>query len=104
MAILRGRKTLRITGFPGTFEVRGLANAPGGREVPLKPGELREDQITLALVATQPAGPVKNWVPFYLFHILSVKTGRKAGEIHLRIGNTERLRLYGGARRLQCSA
>lgn len=61
-----------------------------------EPGELRDDDISLQLVATHPADPLKNWVPYYVFHILSVKTGRRAGEIHLRIGNTEHMRLYGG--------
>ena len=36
----------------------------------LEPGELREDDIILQLVATQPADPMKDWVPYYVFHIL----------------------------------
>jgi hypothetical protein len=39
----------------------------------LDPGELRDDRIILRLVATQPADPAKNWVPFYVFHIMSAK-------------------------------
>jgi len=62
----------------------------------LDPGELRDDGIILRLVATQPADPGKNWVPYYVFHIMSAKSGRRVGEIHLRIGNTEHMRLYGG--------
>jgi tagatose 1,6-diphosphate aldolase len=62
----------------------------------LDPGELRHDDIILQLVAAEPADPVKNWVPYYVFHILSANTGCRAGEIHLRIGDTEHLRLYGG--------
>jgi hypothetical protein len=68
----------------------------------LEPGELRDDGdsaadgIILQLVATHPADPVKNWVPYYVFHILSASTGHRAGEIQLRIGNTEHMRLYGG--------
>src|SRR5438067_8794678 len=62
----------------------------------LEPGELRDGDITLRLVATQPADPAKGWVPYYVFHIMSSKTGRRAGEIHLRIGDTEHMRLYGG--------
>jgi tagatose 1,6-diphosphate aldolase len=62
----------------------------------LDPGELRDDDIILQLVATQPADPMKGWVPYYVFHILSASTGRRAGEIHLRVGDTEHMRLYGG--------
>jgi predicted acetyltransferase len=62
----------------------------------LEPGELRDDEIVLRLVATQPAEPTKNWVPFYVFHITSAKTGSRVGEIHLRVGNTDHMRLYGG--------
>ena len=62
----------------------------------LDPGELREDGIVLQLVATRPAEPVKGWVPYYVFDILSAKTREKAGEIHLRVGDTRHLRLYGG--------
>ena len=68
----------------------------GGEFRFLDPGELRDDCIILRLVATQPADPVKNWVPFYVFHIMSASTGYRAGEIHLRIGSTEHMRLYGG--------
>jgi tagatose 1,6-diphosphate aldolase len=62
----------------------------------LDPGELRDDDIILSLAATQPADPAKNWVPYYVFHIMSAKTERRAGEIHLRVGNTDHMRLYGG--------
>src|SRR4051794_2316249 len=62
----------------------------------LEPGELRDGDMSLRLVATQPADPTKNWVPYYVFHIMSATTGYRAGEIHLRVGNTEHMRLYGG--------
>ena len=62
----------------------------------LEPGELHDDAIILRLVAAQPADPAKNWVPYYVFHIMSAKTGLRAGEIQLRVGNTEHMRLYGG--------
>jgi len=61
----------------------------------LEPGELRDADIRLRLVAIHPADPSKNWVPYYVFHILDAKTGRRAGEIHLRVGDTEHMRLYG---------
>jgi len=50
----------------------------------------------LHLAAKQPADLTKGWVPYYVFHIMCAKTGPRAGEIHLRAGNTEHLRLYGG--------
>ncbi len=59
-------------------------------------GDLRDDDIILQLMETRPADPAKGWVPYYVFHIVSVATGRRAGEIHLRIGDTGHLRLYGG--------
>ena len=62
----------------------------------LEPGELRDDDVILRLVATEPADPTQHWVPCYVFHILSAKTEIEAGEIKLRIGNTEQMRLYGG--------
>jgi tagatose 1,6-diphosphate aldolase len=62
----------------------------------LDPGELRDDDITLHLFATRPADPVRGWVPYYVFHIMIAGTERRAGEVQLRIGDTEHLRLYGG--------
>jgi tagatose 1,6-diphosphate aldolase len=62
----------------------------------LDPGELRDENVILQLVATRAADPAKGWVPYYVFHILSAKTLARAGEIHLRIGDTTHMRLYGG--------
>jgi predicted acetyltransferase len=62
----------------------------------LDPGDLRDDAIILQPVATEPADPAKSWVPYYVFHILRANTGLRAGEIHLRVGDTEHIRLYGG--------
>ena len=62
----------------------------------LDPGELRDGDMLLALAATVPADPARNWVPCYVFHILVAETRRRAGEIEVRIGNTEHMRLYGG--------
>ena len=62
----------------------------------LDPGELRDDELVLHLAATRAADPARGWVPYYVFHILCGKTGDRAGEIHLRIGNTEHMRMYGG--------
>ncbi|MGA2133443.1 MAG: GNAT family N-acetyltransferase [Bryobacteraceae bacterium] len=62
----------------------------------LDPGELRDGDMALELAATCPADPVRGWVPYYVFHIMIADTRRRAGEIQLRIGDTEHLRLYGG--------
>jgi predicted acetyltransferase len=62
----------------------------------LDPGDLNDGVICLRLVDTRPADPGRGWVPYYLFHIYSVESDDRAGEIQLRIGNTEHMRLYGG--------
>ena len=62
----------------------------------MDPGELRDKDLALQLAATHPADPEKGWVPYYVFHLLSAGTRCRAGEIHLRIGDTEHMRLYGG--------
>ncbi len=85
---------------PGTAATFFMSNALVHNEAGvfgfLEPGELRDDDISLRLVATHPADLTKNWVPYYVFQIVSARTGRRAGEIHLRVGNTEHMRLYGG--------
>ena len=60
------------------------------------PGDLSDGVIRLRLVDTRPADPVKAWVPSYLFHIYGAENGERVGEIQLRVGETDRLRLYGG--------
>ena len=60
------------------------------------PGDLRDNDLVLRLAATHPADPAKGWVPQYVFHIVSERMKCRAGEIHLRIGDTEHMRLYGG--------
>jgi predicted acetyltransferase len=62
----------------------------------LDPGELTDGVVRLRLVDTKEADPVRGWVPYYIFHVHSEQSGDRAGEIHLRIGNTEHMRLYGG--------
>jgi len=62
----------------------------------LDPGDLRDDGVVLRLVETHPADAAKKWVPYYVFHIVSANSGERAGEIHLRIGDTEHMRMYGG--------
>lgn len=62
----------------------------------LDPGDLSDGVILLRLAATFPADPMKGWVPYYVFHICLPESGLRVGEIQLRMGDTDRLRLYGG--------
>jgi tagatose 1,6-diphosphate aldolase len=62
----------------------------------LNPGELCDGVVRLRLVETQPADPARGWAPQFVFHIHNEESGDRAGEINLRIGNTERMLLYGG--------
>jgi tagatose 1,6-diphosphate aldolase len=62
----------------------------------LDPGELNDGVVRLHLVDRMPADPDKGWVPYYVFHIHGEESGHRAGEIHLRIGDTDHMRLYGG--------
>lgn len=62
----------------------------------LDPGDLSDGVVRLRLVDTRPDDPVKAWVPYYVFHIVAVENGLRVGEIQLRVGDTDHLRLYGG--------
>jgi predicted acetyltransferase len=63
----------------------------------LDPGDLRDGDLLLRLAETRPADPTtRDRVPSYVFDIISAETGARAGEIHLRLGNTEDLRMYSG--------
>ena len=74
----------------------GLVAVDHGEFVFLDPGELSDGVVRLRLVDTRPADPRKAWVPCYVFHIVAADSGIPVGEIQLRVGDTERLRLYGG--------
>jgi len=92
-----GQHSLIPPGTTATFRVsKEFVHNEVGAFRFLEPGELRDDHIILHLVATKPADPTRNWVPYYVFQIVSAQTARRAGEIHLRVGNTEHMRLYGG--------
>lgn len=55
---------------------------------------MTEAVVRLRLRETRDADPVRDYVPAWFFDILA--DGQVAGEISLRIGETEHLRLYGG--------
>lgn len=59
--------------------------------VPLPP--MRNGAVSLALERTEPADPVKKYVPAYRFHIMA--DGRIVGGIDLRLGYPDSL-FYGG--------
>ncbi|MCK5787299.1 MAG: GNAT family N-acetyltransferase [Candidatus Sabulitectum sp.] len=60
------------------------------------PGELVDDDLMLLLAEKSPADPSKGYVPTYKFEMRLVGTPEKIGNIDLRVGETERLRMYGG--------
>jgi tagatose 1,6-diphosphate aldolase len=60
------------------------------------PGKLIDGDLELRLVATRPAVPDKGLVPEYSFTMTLVGGDTELGGINLRIGDTERLRMYAG--------
>jgi len=60
------------------------------------PGVLRDEDLLLTLSETLQADTARGWAPCYMFHMINGERGRKVGEIQLRIGFTEHLRLYAG--------
>ena len=52
--------------------------------------------LTLVLKQKSPADPSKGYVPAYKFEMRLVGAIGKIGNIDLRIGDTKRLRMYGG--------
>ncbi len=62
----------------------------------LDPGDLSDGVIRLQLVETRPAESEKGRSPCYAFHICDAESGILVGDVRLRVGNTEDLRLYAG--------
>lgn len=60
------------------------------------PGTLVDGDLELRLVATRPADPDRGLVPEYGFRMTLAGGDAEIGGINLRIGDTERLRLYAG--------
>ena len=60
------------------------------------PGRLVDGDLELSLVATRPSEPDKGLVPEYSFKMILSGTDAEIGGINLRIGDTERLRMYAG--------
>lgn len=61
-----------------------------------QPGPLIDHDLELVLAETIPGNPFRELVPAYRFNMVHPGATRKMGEIELRIGNTEHIRLYAG--------
>jgi predicted acetyltransferase len=62
----------------------------------IDPGELVDNDLELGLVERSPADPSKEYVPAYKFEMHRTGKPEEMGDIHLRVGDTFRLRMYGG--------
>jgi len=62
----------------------------------LKPGVLISADLELALVSKKAGNHRRDTVPGYVFEMRLAGTRRRIGQIDLRIGNTERIVMYGG--------
>lgn len=60
----------------------------------LEPGKLVDRELELVCVATKPADDYRGLLPYYVFEMRV--SGRKAGSLNLRIGNTPTIVLYAG--------
>lgn len=60
------------------------------------PGELVDGDLGLVLVGQTPEDPAKGFVPAYKFEMRRDAQSEKMGNIELRVGDTYRLRMYGG--------
>ena len=59
-------------------------------------GQLIDDDLELVVVALIPAQPLKGYVPCYHFEMRRTGTTTRMGDLFLRVGHTELLRLFGG--------
>lgn len=62
----------------------------------VEPGRLVDDDLELVLIARRPADLVRGWEPSYEFEMRRVSDGAVLGNISLRIGDNDHLRLYAG--------
>jgi tagatose 1,6-diphosphate aldolase len=59
-------------------------------------GVLVDEDLELVLIETSPADPSKGYVPAYKFEMRRAGSPARIGNIDLRVGDTYRLRMYGG--------
>jgi len=62
----------------------------------IKPGEMRDTDLELILRETSPYIPEKGFVPAYNFSMVNITSKEIMGNIDLRVGLTEKLKVYGG--------
>lgn len=62
----------------------------------LEPGRLVEGDLELVLVERRGGDPSRGLVPSYRFEMRTAGTGRRVGNVDLRIGDTHDLVMYGG--------
>jgi predicted acetyltransferase len=61
------------------------------------PPVMVDEDLELKLVKTFPCTPEKDWfVPVYTFAMVNAYTGAVMGDIDLRVGLTEKLKVFGG--------
>lgn len=62
----------------------------------IEPGKLVDGDLELVLAEKSPEDPSKGYVPAYKFEMRRTGNPEKIGHIDLRVGDTYRLRMYGG--------
>ena len=62
----------------------------------IDPGVLSDGDLTLVLAEKSPADPANGYVPAYHFEMRRNGRLEKIGSVDLRLGDTYRLRMYGG--------
>lgn len=62
----------------------------------LDPGRLVDGDLELVLLNTAPGDPEKDWAPSYSFEMRLAGTTTRVGAINLRIGDSDRIVIYGG--------
>lgn len=62
----------------------------------LDPGQLVDGDLELVVVAKTPGDDSREWAPAYAFEMRLTGTATRVGDINLRIGNMDKIVLYGG--------
>jgi len=62
----------------------------------IEPGNLRDGELLLVFNRFLTSDPEREWVPAYHFNMIRAGSSKVAGNINLRIGNTDQLILYRG--------
>jgi len=62
----------------------------------ITPPVMVDNDLSLELKKTVPYNPEKGWVPVYIFSMININLQAVMGSIDLRVGLTEKLRIFGG--------